>query len=94
MIGLIIKRLETNKHRIRNAKKDYYSSKIAGQKFNPKKAWKSINNLLGRQNKPTVVNEINLGGKKFTTPKDIAEGFNDYFSSGIIIKFFFHNSEI
>ena len=53
-------------------KKDYYSSKIAGQKFNPKKVWKTINNLLGRQNKPTVVNEINLGGKNFTTPKDIA----------------------
>ena len=66
---------------LRNAKKDYYSTKIAGQKFNPKKAWKSINNLLGRQNKPTVVNEINLGGKNFTTPKDIAEGFNDYFSN-------------
>ena len=66
---------------LRNAKKDYYSTKIAGQKFNPKKAWKSINNLLGRQNKPTVVNEINLGRKNFTTPKDIAEGFNDYFSN-------------
>ncbi|CAB4012325.1 RNA-directed DNA polymerase from mobile element jockey-like, partial [Paramuricea clavata] len=39
---------------LRSAKKDYYSSKIAGQKINPKKAWKSINNLLGRQNKPTV----------------------------------------
>jgi hypothetical protein len=24
------------------------------------------------QNKPTVVNEINLGGKHFTTPKYIA----------------------
>ena len=66
---------------LRNAKKDYYSSKIADQKFNPKKAWKSINNLLGRQNKPTVVNEINLDGKSFTTPKDIAEGSNDYFSN-------------
>jgi hypothetical protein len=36
---------------------------MAGQTFNPKKAWKSINNLLlGRQNKPTVVNEINQEG--------------------------------
>ena len=33
---------------LRNAKKDYYSSKIADQKFNPKKAWKSINSLLSR----------------------------------------------
>ncbi|CAB3978719.1 Collagen alpha-2(I) chain [Paramuricea clavata] len=52
-----------------NAKKDYYSSKIAGQKFNPKKAWKSINNLLGRQNKQTVVNEINLEGKNLQLSK-------------------------
>ena len=47
--------------KLRNAKKDYYSSKIAGQKFNPKKAWKSINSLLGRQNKPTAVNELTVG---------------------------------
>jgi hypothetical protein len=31
--------------------------------FNPKKAWKTINNILGRHT------------------KDIAEGFNDYFSN-------------
>ena len=30
---------------LRNAKQNYYSTKIAGQKCNPKKAWKSINNL-------------------------------------------------
>jgi hypothetical protein len=28
-----------------------------------------------------MVNEINLGGKNVATPKDIAEGFNDYFSN-------------
>jgi hypothetical protein len=66
---------------LRNAKKDYYSSKIAGQKFDPKRAWKSINNLLGRQNKPTVVNELNLDQNNLTSPKNIAEGFNDYFSN-------------
>ena len=36
---------------LRNAKKDYSSTKIAGEKCNPKEAWKTINNLLGRQNK-------------------------------------------
>ena len=66
---------------LRSAKKDYYSSKIAGQKINPKKAWKSINNLLGRQNKPTVVNEINVGEENLTGPEHIAEGFNEYFSN-------------
>ncbi len=66
---------------LRNAKKEYYSSTIAGQKFDPKRAWKSINNLLGRQNKRTVVNELNLGENNLTSPIDIAEGFNDYFSN-------------
>ena len=67
--------------KLRNAKKDYYSSKIAGQKFNPKKASKSINSWLGRQNKPTVVNELTVGNNKLTCPEDIAEGFNEYFSN-------------
>ena len=65
--------------KLRNAKRNYYSTQIAGLKLDPKRAWKSINNLLGRQNKPTVVNELNLNDKNLTTPKDIAEGFNDYF---------------
>ena len=68
--------------KLRNAKKDYYSSKITGQKFNPKKAWKSINSLLlGRQNKPAVVNELTVGNNNLTCPEDIAEGFNEYFSN-------------
>ena len=76
-------RLTRNKVNIklRNAKKDYYSSKIAVQKFNPKKAWKSINSLLGRENKPTVVNEITVGNNNLTCPEDIAEGFNECFSN-------------
>ena len=49
--------------KLRNAKRNYYSTQIAGHKLDPKRAWKSINNLLGRQNKPTVVNELNLNGK-------------------------------
>ena len=48
---------------LRNAKKDYYCLKIAGQKHNPKQAWKTINNLLGRQNKQTVVNELDIEGE-------------------------------
>ena len=43
---------------LRNAKKDYYSSKIASQKQNPKQAWETINNLLGRLCKQTVVNQL------------------------------------
>ena len=66
---------------LRNAKRDYYSTKIADDKSNPKQAWKTINSLLGRQNKPSIVNELKLGENSLTNPRDIAEGFNDYFSN-------------
>ena len=36
---------------LRKTKRDYFSNKIAGQKCNPREAWKSINSLLGRQKK-------------------------------------------
>ena len=54
---------------------------IIPRKSNPKKAWKIINSLLVRQNKPTVVNELTVGNNRLTCPEDIAEGFNEYFSN-------------
>ena len=36
---------------------------------------------MGRQNKPTVVNELTVGNNKLTCPENIAEGFNEYFSN-------------
>ena len=58
-----------------------YSSKIANQKHNPKKASKSINELLGKQKKQSNVNEIKLGENILNNPGDISEGFNNYFSN-------------
>jgi hypothetical protein len=66
---------------MKKAKKDYYSKRIAGQKQNPKEAWKTINNLLGRQNKPIKVNELSLSGNNLTNSEDIGEGFNEVFSN-------------
>ena len=37
--------------------------------------------MLGRENKPTVVNELAVGNNNLTCPEDIAEGFNEYFSN-------------
>ena len=34
---------------LKNAKKEYYSTRIADEENNPKKAWKTINNLLDKQ---------------------------------------------
>jgi hypothetical protein len=53
----------------------------AGQKCNPKNAWKSINHLLGKQSKHEIVNKLNLGENILNNPTNIAEGFNEYFSN-------------
>lgn len=66
---------------IRNVKKEYYSRRIAGQKSDPKEAWKTINSLLGRKTKLTTVNELSLDGKNMTDFDEIADGFNKYFSN-------------
>ena len=40
-----------------------------------------MNVLLGKQCKPTKVNELNVNERKLTDFNDIAEGFNDFFSN-------------
>ena len=40
-----------------------------------------INELLGKQKKQSKVNEIKLGENILNNPRDIAEGFNNYFSN-------------
>jgi hypothetical protein len=58
---------------LRNAKKNYYSTKIAGQKCNPKKAWKSINNLLGKQTTHPEVNELKAFQRGLITISQISD---------------------
>ena len=65
---------------IRQAKKEEYSNKITCERQNPKSAWKTINNLLGKQTKHSKVNELNINDKNLTSPSEIAEGFNEFFS--------------
>ena len=66
---------------LRCAKKDYYANKFAGKNQNPKQAWRTINNLLGRNKKRTTINEIKLSEKTVTTTEELVEVFNDYFSN-------------
>ena len=37
--------------------------------------------MLGKHNQPTKVNELNVNDMKLTSPNDIAEGFNTFFSN-------------
>ena len=67
--------------KLRDAKRNCFSTTIAGQKFDPKRAWKSINSLLGRPKKPALGNELSLNENCLRSSKSIEEGFNDYFSN-------------
>ena len=64
---------------LRRAKSAYYRSKIASQNDNPKRAWKTINNLLGRSCNDTVINELKINNDSITSPEEMADAFNEYF---------------
>ena len=66
---------------LRKAKTDYYSKKIANQRCNPKQAWKTINSLIGKGKKPTIINELIINESKLTNPTEIAEGLNELFAN-------------
>ena len=65
---------------LRRAKCAYYRSKIASLNNNPKRAWKTINNLLGRSCNDTVINELKINNDSITSPEEeMADAFNEYF---------------
>ena len=66
---------------LRHAKAEYYRNKIAQQNNNPKEAWKTINDLLGRSSNETIVNELKINDSKITSNEEIANAFNEYFTN-------------
>ena len=66
---------------LRHSKKEYYTKKFSNNKQNPKKTWRTINDVLGRNRKHTTINEIKFPGKTVTSADELVEVFNDYFSN-------------
>ena len=66
---------------MRHSKKEYNTKKFRNNKQNPKKAWRTINDVLGRNRKNSTINEIKLPGKTVTSTEELVEVFNDYFSN-------------
>ena len=64
---------------LRQTKAYYFRSQISIQNNNPKEAWKTINNLLGRSSS-TVVSELKFNDAKIISPEKIANAFNTYFT--------------
>ena len=62
-------------------KSEYYRKKTAQQNKNPKEAWKTINDLLGRSSNDTTINELSIDGSNITSTQEMANGFNEYFTN-------------
>ena len=65
---------------IESTKKDYFKKRLTNSS-NSKESWQAINELLNRKPKPTRVNQIIGDDKIITNNEDIANSFNQYFSS-------------
>ena len=66
---------------LRRGKSEYYRKKTAQQNKNPKEAWKTINDLLGRSSNDTTINELSIDGSNITSTQEMANGFNEYFTN-------------
>ena len=66
---------------MRKAKVDYYRNRIRNKKNNPKQAWKTVNDILGRGRKNDTINEIKVDHNTVSSPTKISECFNDYFAN-------------
>ena len=66
---------------MRSAKSKFFHDKIndCSRSNDPKKAWKLINTLLGKNNKPNNLSELSVNDNLVSDPKSMAEGLNDYF---------------
>ena len=66
---------------LRHAKKEYYATKFLNHKNNPKHAWKTINDILGRSHNQNTIHEIKLSVKTITSTQELKEVFNEYFTN-------------
>ena len=65
----------------RSMKMNYYNDIIQKNKFNMKKKWSILRNIIGKQNdKSNFPPEFTIDGQLITNKSNIANAFNDYFS--------------
>ena len=66
---------------IRKARADYYSITIEENKGYLRKTWKVFKHAVNKDEKSTVVTQINRGSKVITEKQEICETFNEHFVS-------------
>jgi hypothetical protein len=71
-----------------------YQTKFLYHKNNPKHAWKTINDILGRSHNHNAIREIKLSGKYVTSTEELKEVFNEYFIGPKLAQTIEHDSDI
>ena len=66
--------------RIKITKPEYIKTKLENTS-NSRKGWQIINELLNEKSKTTQIQQLNAGDKTITWYKNIADTFNEYFST-------------
>ena len=60
-------------------KRAYYNNEIEKQKGDPKRTWKTINQLIGKQKSNPAITEVKINDESITSPAGITETFNNHF---------------
>jgi hypothetical protein len=66
---------------LRASKKLHYERKFVEHAKNPKKTWQLLNELTLGNSKTAQVSKLNVNGNILDQPKDIANEFNNFFST-------------
>ena len=72
-------RNKTN-NKIKQAKTDYFSKSCTEFKDNPRKLWKTINEITSRKAKNNHVKPVDINNETISEPAKLAEAFNVFFS--------------
>ena len=82
---LILKQFKDARNKANNtakkAKRKYFSKNFDANKSDSHKTCLLINELQSRQSNSTKVSQVKTGNQVFTSPGDIAEAFNNHFTS-------------
>ena len=64
---------------IRKSKRDYFYNKFKDTRNNIKETWKTINSIIGRNNKAKQQSTFRIDDKEVTDSDIISDAFNDFF---------------
>ena len=60
-------------------KRDYFTDKMKASEGNLKKTWATINKLVNKRSKTTMISSLFDGDERISNPQDIANKMNNFF---------------